>query len=113
MNVYLYCTFLSLIFMFVTIYYSRKRRLDLRYCIFWLAISSVLIILSINKGMLDGISKKIGIYYPPALLFVTGIIFSFLLVFLLTIEISDLKRRVINLTQELAILKNTSEADNE
>ncbi|ERI93998.1 hypothetical protein HMPREF1982_01254 [Clostridiales bacterium oral taxon 876 str. F0540] len=63
--------------------------------------------------MLDGISKKIGIYYPPALLFVTGIIFSFLLVFLLTIEISDLKRRVINLTQELAILKNTSEADNE
>lgn len=113
MNAYLYCTFLSLIFMFVTIYYSRKRSLDLRYCIFWLAISSVLIILSINKGILDTISKKIGIYYPPALLFVTGIIFSFLLAFILTIEVSDLKRRVINLTQELAILKSTSEADDE
>lgn len=109
MNAYIYCTLLSTIFMVVTIHYSRKRKLEIVYCMFWIAISIVLIILSLNKTILERVSRVIGIYYSPALLFVTGIILSFLLIFHLTLVISDLKRRVVNLTQELAILKSKVE----
>lgn len=109
MNAYIYCTLLSLLFLAVTIYFVRKRKLEFQYCIFWIIISVTLIILSLNKNILEVLSNKVGIYYSPALLFVTGIIFSFLLIFHLTLVISDLNKRVVKLTQELAIIKNKLE----
>ncbi|MBL4935542.1 DUF2304 domain-containing protein [Clostridium sp. YIM B02515] len=112
MNTYIYCALLSLLFLTVTVHYVKKRKLEFQYCVFWIIISLTLIILSINKNILETISRKIGIYYSPALLFVTGIVFSFLLIFHLTIVISDLKKRVVKLTQELAILKNNMEDKN-
>ncbi len=112
MNAYLYCAMLAILFLAVTIHYVKKRKLEFQYCIFWIFISLTLIILSTNKNILEVISKKIGIYYSPALLFVTGIIFSFLLIFHLTLVISDMKKRIVKLTQELAILKSTMEDKN-
>ena len=112
MNAYLYCALLSILFLLVTMYYVKKRKLDFQYCIFWIIISSTLIILSVNKNILEVISRTIGIYYSPALLFVTGIIFSFLLIFHLTLVLSDMKKRVVKLTQELAILKDNLEDKN-
>ena len=109
MNPYIYCAILSSVFLVVTLYYVKKRKLEFQYCIFWITIDIILIVLSSNKNLVEDLAKLVGINYAPALLFVTGIVFSFLLIFYITIVISDMKRRIVNLTQELGILKSKVE----
>lgn len=109
MNAYIYCAILSSVFLVITLYYVKKRKLEFQYCIFWIIIDIILIILSVNKNMVESAAKSVGIYYAPALLFVTGIVFIFFLIFYITIVISDFKRRITRLTQEVAILKNELE----
>lgn len=109
MNTYIYCAILASLFLILTLYYVKKRKLEFQYCIFWIVIDILLIVLSANKNLVEAAAKSVGIYYAPALLFVTGIVFSFLLIFYITIVISNLNRRIITLTQEVAIIKNKLE----
>jgi hypothetical protein len=59
----------------------RRRRLLERYALVWLGSALVLLALGIWKGLLGSISDAVGIFYPPAALFV--IAFGFILVLLL------------------------------
>lgn len=65
-----------------------------------------LIILSLNKNLLEYLSEFIGITYSPSLLFLVGILFSFLLIFYLMLVISDIQRKLTRVIQDNAILKN-------
>lgn len=109
MRVHYYCIFLASIFLFITIHYVKMRKLDFRYCLLWIGISLVLVILAANKNILEAISRYVGIYYSPAFLFVTGIIFSLILIFYLTLVISAMQKKIVKLTQEVGILKSELE----
>ena len=82
----------------------RRRRLIERYALLWLLSSVVLLGLSVWTGLLEVISKAVGIVYPPNALFM--IAFAFVLVLLLhfSIAISRLSSETKLLAQEVARL---------
>lgn len=96
-------------FLIVTIYALKKRKLEFQYSFLWLIISIILIILSLSKNIFESIAKFVGIVYAPSFLFLTGIVFALILIFYLMIVISDFKKRITRLTQEVGILKNKIE----
>src|ERR671930_2285426 len=82
----------------------RRRRLVERYALLWLGSSLVLLGLSVWTGLLEVISKAVGIVYPPNALFM--IAFAFVLVLLLhfSLAISRLSGETKVLAQEVARL---------
>ena len=111
MTSYMYCAILAVMFLIMTIYALKKRKLEFQYSFLWLIISIVLIILSLSKNIFESIAKFVGIVYAPAFLFLTGIVFALILIFYLMIVISDFKKRITRLTQEVGILKNKIEEE--
>ena len=81
----------------------RKRRLKIEHSILWLAVSILLIFLSLWQSFTDRFAEMIGISYPPALYFAVAIIFAFLMILHLSMEISKMKDRIKTLNQELSI----------
>src|SRR5919109_2276797 len=82
----------------------RRRRLVERYALLWLLSSLVLLGLSVWTGLLEVISKAVGIVYPPNALFM--IAFAFVLVLLLhfSLAISRLSGETKVLAQKIARL---------
>lgn len=108
MKPYTYCLLLSILFLIGTLYFVKKRMLDFKYSIFWISISLILIIFSLNIGLTESIARKVGISYAPAFLFVTGIIFVLILIFYLNLVISKMQSKITRLTQEIGIIKSCS-----
>jgi hypothetical protein len=82
----------------------RRRRLIERYALLWLASALALLLLSVWTGLLEVISKAVGIIYPPNALFM--IAFGFVLVLLLhfSLAISRLSGETKVLAQKVARL---------
>lgn len=113
MKPYMYCLALSILFLICTLYFVKKRILDFKYSVFWISLSLILIVLSLNVNLTEDMAKIVGIYYAPAFLFITGIIFTLVLIFYLNLVISKMQSKITLLTQEIGIIKsciNESEA---
>ena len=95
----------TLALLLVVLELVRRRRLLERYALVWLGSALVLLALGIWKGLLGSISDAVGIFYPPAALFV--IAFGFILVLLLhfSIAVSRLSDQTKVLAQRLALLE--------
>jgi hypothetical protein len=83
----------------------RRRRLLERYALVWLGSALVLLALAIWKGLLGSIASAVGIFYPPAALFV--IAFGFILVLLLhfSTAVSRLTDQSKVLAQRIALME--------
>ena len=83
----------------------RRRRLLERYALVWLGSALVLLALGIWKGLLSSISEAVGIFYPPAALFV--IAFGFILILLLhfSTAVSRLTDQSKVLAQRIALME--------
>lgn len=95
----------SVIFFIVT------GRLKERYAILWIFSALFICILSISRKFLEYISLKIGIYYPPSLLFLAGVLFLLAINISFSVTISKLSSKVDILAQEIALLKMSSGPD--
>lgn len=95
----------TLTFFILVIESVRRKKLEVRYSLLWIFTCVILIILSISRGLLENIASFFRIEYAPSILFLFGLIFSLLMLFDLTRIISKLNHRVVNLTQEHALLK--------
>lgn len=87
----------------------RKRKMDLRYALSWMILMVVLLILDIFPIIIDKISKAMGIEIPLNTMFFLGFCFLLVIVFGLTISLSNMSARVKSLTQELALFKKEME----
>jgi hypothetical protein len=108
MKSYTYCLVLSILFLIGTLYFVKKRILDFKYSIFWVSISLILIMFSLDINLTEDMARKVGISYAPAFLFVTGIIFLLILIFYLNLVISKMQSKITLLTQEIGIIKSCS-----
>src|SRR4051795_1330026 len=83
----------------------RRRRLLERYALVWLGSALVLLALAAWKGLLSSISEAVGIFYPPAALFV--IAFGFILFLLLhfSTAVSRLTDQSKVLAQRIALME--------
>ena len=102
---------LGLLVFISMIYTVRETKLSTKYAFAWIIISISILIFSICPRLIDKIALKIGIHYPPSLLFLVAI--SFLLVYslILSVQITKLEHKIKRLTQKLA-LKDAEEDKN-
>jgi hypothetical protein len=95
----------TLVLLLIVLELVRRRRLLERYALLWLGSALVLLALGAWKGLLGSIASSIGIFYPPAALFV--IAFGFILVLLLhfSVAVSRLADQSKVLAQRLALME--------
>lgn len=100
------CAILFTIFIILLV---RSNRLDEKYSVLWIIFSIVILVLALNKNILEKIADIIGIYYAPAALFLVG--FAFLIIFIIHLSIVATRQNkmIIKLTQKLAILEEKVE----
>lgn len=103
----------SVIFVIFVILLVRKNKLDEKYSILWIIFSIIIIILALCTKVLDKISDYIGIFYPPALLFLFGFIFVIFYIIHLSSVVTKQNKSIIRLTQEIAILNKKIENNKE
>ena len=87
----------------------RKKRLELRYALAWLAVGIGIIILDVFPGCIAAISELMGIAEPVNMLFFVGFCFALCIIFGLTSAVSRLSVRIKEMAQEMAILRKEME----
>ena len=95
----------SSIFLITIIELIRRKLLKEAYAIIWLLFGFIFIFFSCWRKALDYISEAIGIYYPPAMLFLLLIVAITLILIQFSIVISKQNDQIRTLTQEIALLK--------
>ena len=100
------------IFAFV-LWLIRERRLREKYALLWLLTSLFVILLSVSRRVLEFTALSIGIYYPPALLFLVGVLFLLLVTIGHSVSLSRLSESNHRLAQEVALLRRQLEEEKE
>jgi hypothetical protein len=91
--------------LFIVIELIRRGRLKERYSILWLLAGAVLLIFSLSRGLLEYVSRLVGIFYPPSLLFLLAFLFLLLITLHYSVVISGVTEKNKLMAQELALLR--------
>lgn len=83
----------------------RRRQLRSKYALLWTAAGSALALLALFPGLLDRVSRWVGIDYPPALFLLVATGFLFLTSVEFSREVSRLDERTRALAEEIAMLR--------
>ena len=103
----------SLAFLFFIARLIVRGKLRSEYSVVWLLCTMLLILFSFWRDGLRVVAEYLGIFYAPSLVFM-GTIFA-IIVFLvhLSIVVSRLQHETGVLAQEIALLRGTSQSNNE
>ena len=101
----IYFVVFSLIVIVYVVNIVRKKKFSIKESFWWFFASVLMLVLSIFPHSIDFISLKLNISYPPSLFFVICIVFLLFINFRNSRRISELQMKVIELGQEVAILK--------
>lgn len=105
MNNIVFIIFSILIILYI-LYSIRKNKLDIASSFIWIVFCIILLILSIWPKSLDWLATLLGITYPPALFLSIAVVILFIMLFIQSKKIEDFHKKVVDLGQELSILKN-------
>lgn len=83
----------------------RKKSLDLRYALIWLALIAMILVIIIVPGLLGVITHFLGIYDAMNMVFFMGFVFLIVVTFFLTAALSRNSNRIKALTQQVALLE--------
>jgi hypothetical protein len=84
----------------------RTRKLREQYSLLWLFSAVVIVLSAMIIEVVEKLSHTIGIYYPPAFLFLVALLMVFVLQFHFSTVISNLREQNKSLTQDLGILQH-------
>lgn len=84
----------------------RKKRIREQYSLLWIAASIVLILSAVFIRSIERLSHLVGIYYPPAFLFLIAILMILVLQFHFSTVISNLREQNKALIQDVGILES-------
>lgn len=101
----LYFIILAIIVIIYVFNIVRKKQFSIKESFWWMIASIIMLILAIYPYSIDRIANMLGIAYPPSLLFVLCIIFLLFILFRNSRKIFELQLKVIELGQEVAVLK--------
>ncbi len=93
----------------LVIWLIRQRRLREKYALLWLFTSLITIGLAISRRFLETFAAAVGIYYPPSLLFLLGMLFLLLVNIGFSVTLSRLSESNHKLAQEVALLRKQLE----
>ena len=83
----------------------RRKKLTEEYSFIWILCALALLGLSLARGMLDGIARGLGIFYPPAALLLVVILFVFVASVLFSVVISRQRQQIDRLIEDTALLE--------
>ncbi len=101
----IYFIIISVLSLVYIIHSVKEKKFSIKESFWWFFLSIVMLLLSIFPHSIDHFAKKLNIVYPPSLLFVLCIVFLILINFKNSKKISELQLKVIDLSQEMAVLK--------
>lgn len=101
---------IGLLILSSVIFFIITGRLKERYSLLWLISALFICLLSISRKLLEYVSYKLGIYYPPSLLFLAGVLFLLAINISFSVTISRLSSKVDTLAQEIALLKENRDS---
>jgi hypothetical protein len=82
----------------------RRKQLREQYSLLWILSAVVLVLSAVFIDGVDRLAHAIGIYYPPAFLFLVAIMVVFTLQFHFSTVISSLREQNKQLTQDVGLL---------
>ena len=103
LRIFLFLTLIT--FIILILHTIKKKRLLLKYSLLWLAASLLMAICIIFPQILDFICTLLGIELISNLVFLIGFLILLILTFALTIIVSEQKKKIILLVEEVSILK--------
>lgn len=96
-------TFLIIVLL-VIINMIKKRQLELKYVLLWMGCDIALIILTCFPNLMNLLARTLGIQSPMNMIFFLGFIFSLIIIFSLTVALSQFTAKVRKMAQEIALL---------
>jgi len=88
----------------------RRKKIREEYSLLWIFSATVLVLSATFIKSVEKLSHLVGIYYPPAFLFLIAILMVMVLQFHFSTVISTLREQNKNLTQDLGILETEVKA---
>ena len=101
----IYFIILSIIVLLYVINIVRKKKFSIKESFWWIIGAIVMLLLAIFPYSIDWFAEKLNIQYSPSLLFIVCIVFLLFMNFRDSKRISELQMKVVELGQELAIIK--------
>lgn len=101
----LYFILLTLIIGIYIVIEVRNKKFNIKESFYWVLLSVLMLLLAIFPYSIDVVAKWLKIDYPPSLLFVLCILFLLFINFRSSKKISEMQERLVELEQNLALLK--------
>ena len=98
-------TVLSLLLMAMVLFSVRRSHIRVEYSVSWLAAAVILLVLSRSSLALEWIASQLGLAYPPLALLLLILCVFVIVIYRLSVVISDLKDANIAMAQRLAIVE--------
>lgn len=103
-NVQIIGVIFSLVLLSSVFFCVKVKRIQEKYSLVWFFVGLIILVFSINRGLMEGFSYIVGIDYAPSALFSILIAFSYLLLLNMSISITSLKKKNKSLIQEVGLL---------
>ncbi|MEO8897903.1 MAG: DUF2304 domain-containing protein [Candidatus Dormibacter sp.] len=97
---------ITLICLLLIVRQVRRREMRPSYLLIWTALIVVIIPLVAFPNAVDTVSEWLGIYYPPATIFLAATVILFLISIHFSRQITRLEERTRILAEELALLRS-------
>ncbi len=81
----------------------RRRSLELKYALSWMAVLCALLLFDCVPKLLIAVSDFLGIYAPVNMIFFLGFCFSLVIIFSLTVALSRMSNSIRTLDQMVAL----------
>jgi hypothetical protein len=101
----LFVILLGLLVLLFVLNQVRRKKIREEYSLLWILSAAVLVLSATFIKGVEKLSHLVGIYYPPAFLFLVAILMVMVLQFHFSTVISTLREQNKNLTQDLGILE--------
>lgn len=109
MRIQIIIAILLVLVLFVIMNSVRKQKIDFRHALSWIIYIVIMLLFDIFPQLVQWVSDIVGIELPINMLFFFGVSIAFLLIYSLTMTVSNLTEKVKKLTQEVALLEKKLE----
>ncbi len=100
---------LGLIFVIVVLRYLITRRLSEKNSLFWLSGALAILVLGACPEAVDSLARRVGVAYPPTLLFLLSTLVMLVILLHHSVELSTQQAKLRELTQQLAVVQHRLE----
>lgn len=97
---------LGLVFFMIIFEMVRRKKFREELSVTWFIISIAIMASSVADKIIDPLARTLGIGYPPALVFIWVVFFLLLALLYFSLVISDLKGKVKELGQKIALIEH-------